>query len=70
MFRSGQHVPTGFSTFYGLYRQQVAMLILHPNGVKTDMGEDNAPLPVEKDEGPPSWTGFTTPSLIFLQCPN
>ncbi|MCK9636069.1 MAG: hypothetical protein M0R41_07300 [Methylobacter tundripaludum] len=25
------------------------MLILHPNGVKTDMGEYNVPRPVEKD---------------------
>jgi hypothetical protein len=37
------------SPFYGLYQQQVAVLILHPNGVKTDMGEYNSPRPVEKD---------------------
>ncbi|GEM_PF-1066591 len=37
------------SPFYGLYRQQVAVLILHPNGVKTYLGEYNAPRPVEKD---------------------
>lgn len=34
---------------HGLYRQQVAVLILHPNRVKTDMGEYNVPRPVEKD---------------------
>ncbi|MDP1774678.1 MAG: hypothetical protein Q8L15_20620 [Methylobacter sp.] len=32
-----------------LYRQQVAVLILHPNRVKTDLGEYNVPRPVEKD---------------------
>jgi len=37
------------SPSYGLYRQQVAMLILHPNGVKNDMGEYNVSRPVEKD---------------------
>lgn len=49
MFRSGQHAPTSFSPFYGLYQQQVAVLILHPNRVKTGMGEYNVPRPVEKD---------------------
>ena len=40
--------PPVVGTSYGLYRQQVAVLILHRGWVKTDMGGYNAPLPVEE----------------------
>jgi len=55
---------------YGLYQQQVAVLILHPNSAKTDMGEYNTPFPVEKNaELNESFDWENSGSFLYFKSP-